>query len=253
MSMTGEATGKLDIGRVIQELFSVLGRNLATFAVLAVILTGVPSLLVGLVQVNFIEHGQAINWQTMLGGVVAGLAGLILQGTVIYGTVTDLNGRRATLAECLSIGLSSFLPLLGIGILMGFAIALGFVLLIVPGVMLACAWCVAVPVFVVEQPPLFDVFGRSARLTAGNRWRIFGLFVLYMLASIVVELVLGVFSGAAKLATGGGVTLMQAVIFAPIVSVITALIGATGGAVLYVELRRLRDGVGPEGLAAIFD
>jgi hypothetical protein len=254
MTAVGDPNGQLDIGRVIQQLFSVLGRNFLNFLVLAIILTGLPTLLVGILQLNFLRGGQIINWQTILGGVVSLLAGLILQGTVIYGTVTDLNGRRATLGESLSIGLRSFLPLLGIGILFGVAVACGMILLIVPGIMMLVAWCVAVPAYVVEQTSLFGAFGRSAELTRGNRWRIFALFVLYLVASIIVEALLGVFSTAGSLAAGGtGITFARAIIFTPLISVATALLATTGGAVLYVELRHVRDGVGPAGLAAIFD
>jgi hypothetical protein len=188
-----------------------------------------------------------------VGGIVSGLAGLILEGTVIYGTVTDLNGRPARLADCLSVGLRSFLPLLGIAILFGIAVAFGALLLIVPGVMLAVAWCVAVPSYVVEQTGVFGAFARSAELTRGNRWRIFGLFIIYFVATIILEVVLGVFSGAASLASGGGMSFVQAIILGPLFRVAAALLGATATAALYVELRRVRDGVGADSLAAIFD
>lgn len=250
----GDSGGQLDIGRVIQDLFAVLGRNFVTFLILAVILVGLPGVLVGYLQMNFLRQGNFFPWQSMVGGLVAGLGALILQGTIIYGTVTDMNGRRAALADSLSIGLSSFLPLLGIGILFGLAVGIGLVLLIVPGIMLAVAWCVAVPAYVVEQPPLLEVFGRSAQLTRGNRWRIFALLILYFVALIIVEAVFGIFGTASRLAAGGGgIPMLQALIVTPLLSVANSLIGATGAAVLYVELRRVRDGVGPAGLAAIFD
>ena len=248
-----EAYGPLDIGRVIQSMFQVLGRNFVTFLVLAMILSGIPAVLVGLMQMNFLTRGELFSWQSFVGGIVSGLAGLILEGTVIYGTVTDLNGRRASLADCLSVGLRSFLPLLAIAILLGVAVAFGALLLIVPGVMLAVAWCVAVPSYVVEQTGIFGAFARSAELTRGNRWRIFGLFIIYFVATIILEVVLGVFSGAASLASGEGMSFAQAVILGPLFRVAAALLGATATAALYVELRRVRDGVGADSLAAIFD
>jgi hypothetical protein len=245
MSAMGETTGPLDIGRVIQDLFAVLGRNFVTFLVLAAILVGIPELVVGYLQLNFLQHGATFSWQTLVGAVVAALGGLILQGTIIYGTVTDMNGRRASLADSLSIGLRSFLPLLGIGILFGLAMGFGFVLLIVPGIMIAVAWCVAVPTYVVEQPPLLEAFGRSAQLTRGNRWRIFALFILYLVVLIIVEAVFGVLGMASRLMTGGGVSMVTALVFRPLIGIANGLIAATGGAVLYVELRRVRDGVRP--------
>jgi len=245
--------GALDIGRVIQQLFRVLGRNFVTFLALAVLLAGIPAILLGLLQMNVMARGQLFAWQSLLGSLVAGLFGLILQGTVIYGTVTDLNNRRAGVVDCLSVGLRSFLPLLGIGILLYAAIIAGTMLLIVPGLMLAVAWCVAVPAYVVEQTSLFGAFGRSAELTRGNRWRIFGLFIIYFVAFLILELVTGMFGSVARMSSGGGFSLMQVVVVRPLLGIGAALIGTVGAAVLYVDLRQIKDGVGPEGLAAIFD
>jgi len=253
MTTMSETTGQLDMGRVIQDLFGVLGRNFVTFLILAAVLVGLPGLLAGYMQMSLLTQGHLFDWRATLVGLVPAVGALILQGTIIYGAVTDMNGKRASLADCISIGLRCFLPLLGIGILFGLAVACGLILLIVPGVMLAIAWCVTVPAYVVEQPPLLDSFGRSAQLTRGNRWRIFALFIVYLVAVIIVEAVLGVFGTASRLAAGGGIPLMQAMVFTPLISVANALIGGTGAAVLYVELRRLRDGVGPAGLAAVFD
>jgi hypothetical protein len=260
MSAVGDTSGKLDLGRVIQQLFSVLGRNFATFAILAVLLAGVPTaVLYGLMGDLLARNGDPsqifgprLGW-FFLGALVTGLFGVIMQATIIYGTVSDLNERKVSLADSLSVGLRAFLPILGLGILMGLAIMLGFILLIVPGLMLAIAWCVAVPAYVVEQPGIIGAFGRSAALTRGNRWRIFGLFVIYIVAAFVVQLVVNMIGGVTNLATIGGSGLVNRIVLLPLIQVITLLISSTGVAVLYVELRRLRDGVGPAGLAAIFD
>ncbi|MDB5465792.1 MAG: hypothetical protein JWQ46_554 [Phenylobacterium sp.] len=250
----GGVAGKLDIGRVIQELFAVLRSNFATFAILALILTGLPTALVGFLQLNMVRSGTQGLSGFGAGGIVSGLATLILQAALIYGTVADLNGRPVSVTDGLRTGLRVFLPLLGISILYVLAVAVGLVLLVVPGVMIAIAWCVAIPVFVIEQTGVFDAFGRSAQLTRGNRWRIFGLFLIYVIATVIVEAIVGALGGAVGVASGGGVIgVFQAVVIMPLISVASALIGATGTAVLYVELRRLKDGVGPEALAAIFD
>jgi hypothetical protein len=259
MSTMGDTSGKLDLGRVIQETFSVLGRNFITFAVLAVVLTGLPTMLVGFLQgepaaITTTEAFGTRFLTSAIGGVVAALTGLILQGTIIYGTVSDLNGKPASVTDSLRVGLYAFLPLLLLGIMIGLACMVGFMLLIVPGVMLAIAWCVAIPAYVVERPNLMDTFGRSADLTRGNRWTIFGLFVLYVIVVLIIEMVLmGLFGGLVRAILSGGSTLAIRVIVAPLINVANALVGATGAAVLYVELRRVRDGVGPAGLAAIFD
>ncbi len=259
MSLMGDSAANLDIGRVIQQTFGVLGRNIVTFLVLSVILVGIPGVLVGFLQLNVLRTGQLFAWPTVIGGLVAGLAAVILQATIIYGTVTDLNKAPASLADCLRVGLRIFVPVLAIGFLLTLAIGAGFVLLLVPGFMMLCAWCLCVPAYVVEQTGIFGAFSRSATLTKGNRWRIFLLMILYFIALFIIEALMGFFSAPMRIAAGGAVAAagalgpMRVLVFTPLLNTANSLVGAVGVAAIYVELRRVREGVGPEGLAAIFD
>ena len=238
---------ELDIGGVIRDIIGVLQRNLTPFLLLAAILVGIPSVLTGLAQTMYLGAG---GWSHLPSFAFAGLirlvASLILQAALIYGAVTDLNGRRASVSQCLSVGLNDFLPLFGIGLLAGIAICIGLMFLIVPGVILAVMWCVAVPAFVAERMPVMESFGRSVRLTEGNRWRIFALFVIFALASAVLSAVVGAVTVFAPFA-------FREVVVQPIVAVITGLVGATGAAVLYVELRRIKEGVDPARIATGFE
>ena len=53
------------------------------------------------------------------------------------------------------------MPLLVAGLLAGICIALGFVLLIVPGLVLLTIWAVIAPVIVIERTGALEAFGRS--------------------------------------------------------------------------------------------
>lgn len=261
MTVATAETGQLDIGKVIQDVFAVLGRNFVPFLALSAILAGIPAVLIGLIQASSLAAGLAPNPaaalaslpQVGLVGLVSLVAGLVLQGTIVYGAVSDMNGRHPTLSQCLSVGLNHFLGLFAIALLAGLAIFLGFMLLIVPGLMLWVAWSVVVPAYVAEQIPIMQTFGRSADLTRGNRWRIFALFLVYLVAAIVVQIVVGAVGGIFSLGAPGTALAIRAVIVQPVISTLNAMIGATGAAVLYTELRRVREGVGPEALASVFD
>jgi hypothetical protein len=254
------ASAGLDIGRVIQETFQVLGRHLVTFLILALILVGIPRALLGVVQVSMLStavatmtFGGPVLYWGLLGLLVSVVTSVILQATIISGAASDMNGRPVSVTDSLRIGLRAFLPLIGLSILLGIAVWFGFLLLIVPGVLMALAWCVAVPVYVVEQPGVFASFERSAELTRGNRLRIFGLACLFFVAGIIISIVFGIVGGILRFATAGVFLYVQAAILSPIIGAAVAALGATLSAVLYVELRRVREGVGPQGLAAIFD
>ena len=251
---------ELDIGRVIQETFAVLGRHFVTFLILALILVGIPRALVGLTQVSMVRAaagaltfaGPAMYWG-FLGGLVSLVTSAILQATIITAAASDLNGRPVSVGECLRVGLRAFLPLIGLSILLGIAIGLGFILLIVPGILLWLAWCVAVPAYVVEQPGVFASFERSADLTRGNRLRIFALACVFVVAAIIVTIVVGAVGGILSFATAGLFVYVSAAIVSPVIAAVVGALAATLSAVLYMELRRVREGAGASSLATMFD
>lgn len=252
MAVLGERA-RLDIGRVLQGTFSVIGRNFVTFLVLSLIFAGLPSVLTTLGLSQMRATGPTTfnmpQWQVLIPSwLVAIVANSVLQGALVHATVSDLNGRPARIADCLATGLRHFLPLIAIGILSALGIAVGAMLLLVPGIMLACAWCLAVPSEVVERTTIMSSFRRSRDLTRGNRWRIFGLFALYVILSWVIQMVLaGVFAGVT-----GNISAASLMI-TPVIAVINGMIGATGVGVLYSEIRQARDGIGAAELAAVFD
>lgn len=263
MSVDVVEPGKLDIGRVISETFQVLGRNAVAFLVLALLLAGIPGGIIYYLQAGNVAAMQAGNFSAGyfesvgLTGLVALVTTAILQGALIYGTVQDLNGERPDIGQCLATGLRAFLPLIGVSILFALAVVFGFVLLIVPGLMIICAWCVAVPSLVAERTGVFGAFSRAADLTRGNRWRIFALLIVVWVIAIVIGAVIGAITTGAAFVSGGldPIALIRSpvrVVGQVISSTLTSVISSTGVAVLYVELRRARDGLGPQWLSEIF-
>lgn len=259
---------KLDIARVLEGTFKALSRNIVTFGVLALLLAGLPAAIIGAIQVSLLRGaGGAISTDMFLNpgywtnAGLGGLAGLILnailQGALIQATVEDLNGGRPTVGAALATGLRNFLPLIGVTILFALAVGFGTVLLIVPGIMIACAWCVAVPSLVADRTGVFGAFSRAADLTRGNRWRIFALGIVIGIIMIVVDAVFNAVVGVSAFATDPLQTLDRLLspvflVASVIRSTVTSVIGAALVAVLYVELRRLKEGAAPGWLADIF-
>ena len=259
--------GKLDIGRVISQTFAVVGRNFLAFAGLSLLLYGLPLTILSTIQARYAVNLGATTLDTdaILWSVYVGLASMItntiLQGALIYGTVQDMNGQRASLGACLAVGLRNFLPLIGLSILFSIALVFGFALLVVPGFMMLTAWAVVVPALVADRTGIIGAFSRSAELTRGNRWRIFGLFIVSWIILMVISLVFGAVIGANVFAAAlsGDADAIQAAALNPlsiavnaISNTILALLSATGFAVLYVELRKVREGLGPQWLADVF-
>ncbi len=71
-------------------------------------------------------------------------------------------------------------------------VMVGFVLIIVPGLMLITFWCVVVPVEVLERRGVFASFARSRELVRGNGWNVFGVIVVVYVAVLAISLLAGV-------------------------------------------------------------
>jgi hypothetical protein len=189
-----------------------------------------------------------------IGWVLAIVGTYMLQGIVVLITVNGLNGKTMNLGGAFAAGASVILPLFGLAIIMGLGMALGFLLLVVPGLFLMVLWCVASPVVVVEKRGIFESLQRSRDLSRGYRWPIFGLMVIYAIASIVF----GMFVGGIGMATGGSFAtgspdLMVNMATTVLSSIITSIVASAGVGALYYELRSIKEGVGPEQLASVFD
>jgi MFS family permease len=126
-------------------------------------------------------------------GIISLIVSLFFVGAVVH-LVKDLDdGRRDEELSSLFAGVGPvFWQLLAVAILAGIGIAIGLVLLIIPGLILITLWAVAVPVVVLEKPGVFASFGRSRELVRGHGWPVFGTLVVTWLITIGVAIVGGI-------------------------------------------------------------
>jgi len=257
---SGGAHGSFDLGRVIQRTFASIRQNWMVFLVASIILVGIPSAIQTFGQLNGGGLYGADDFR--LSNILIGLVGWVLwiigtymlQGMVVKVTVNGFNGKAMGLGPAFEAGVRLFLPLLGLGIVAGLGMILGFILLIVPGLILAVIWSASTGAVVIEGRGVFESLQRSRDLTRGYRWPIFGLVVIYAVVSIVI----GMLVGGIGAATGGsflnGPTNLFAGMATTVISnILTGVIGGAGAAALYYELRSVKEGVGPDQLAAVFD
>jgi len=247
--------GPFDLGRVIQRTFTTIRENAAIFFGAATVMVGAPSVVMGLGQSTVVTDGGAAGFLTMAAGWVFYLAGLyMVQGMVVKAAINGFNGKTTSFSQAFDVGVKMFLPLLGLAIIAGLGAGLASLALIVPGVIVAVMWSVASPAVVVEQRGVFESLQRSRDLTRGYRWNVFGLMVIYVILSWII----GAAVGALGLATGGGFfdgspNLWVNMASGVVVNILSAVVASAGVAALYYELRTVKEGAGPEALAAIFD
>lgn len=267
MATVAEAEDRtVSIGRIFGRTFETIVNNPVATLGIAFLFGALPSLLMQILAQGFRAEaltpgrslamiGVTIFW--ILASIVLAM---ITQGALVRATVTQSEGRRATLGETLMAGLTMALPLLGLAILSGIAMLLGFLLLIVPGIMLYVMWSVAAPALVEERLGIGAALGRSRTLTKGARWMIFGL----LLVVLVVAWLISAVAGLVNIALYGGAEGMMAAAMSGTMPIgmmaITLVTGTIFSAIwgvlltsLYVELRAWKDGPGGAALAEVFE
>lgn len=122
---------------------------------------------------------------------------VLYQGMVVTLVRDVQDGRRDhSIRELLGSVEPVLWKLLLVSVLFGIGVAAGFVLLVIPGLILMVLWAVVAPVTVLERPGVFAAFRRSRDLVRGNGWKVFGVLAVVFVAVIVVSIVAGIASAA---------------------------------------------------------
>lgn len=264
MASAVPATGDgLSVGRVFSRAASVITDNPVTVFGIAFVFGALPSLLINWFEQGLrgamtdqyaqIGYGAVVLASAIIGVVLSAL----VQGGMVRATLAHANGERASFAESASTGLSVALPLVGLAILMAIAVGVGFMVFVVPGIILYVMWAVASPVLVAERTGVFEAFGRSRELTKGARWKVLGVELVVLLTWWIIS---GVIGGLMFTMVGiNGVQQMAQhglpigwLIGTIILSTLVNALWSTVQTALYVELRTWKGGHPNEALQEIF-
>jgi hypothetical protein len=210
---------RIGVGDVISETFSVYGQNIGALLGSAIVVFVVVGLIAGLLQ-------NAGGFILILIAAAVRVAGDALYVGFVVELVSDArDGRRDQgVGDLFSAAAPYILPLIGFGILAGIGIAIGFVLIIVPGLILLTFWSVGAPAIVVEGIGPIDAFGRSWRLVRGEAWPVFGVLLLTFLIVVIVEAILGAIGAA--IGVGGFIVaaIISAAITAPVYAIAVSIL-----------------------------
>jgi hypothetical protein len=266
-------TQKLRIGDTLGLAFKIFSKNFIPFLILAAVAFS-PIYLGG----DYLIHRYQQTNPAAAAGMVSlvGWATLLLcipltTAMITYGVFQEMRGGDLSLGSCLSVGLSSLLSVLSVAILqivfvigaviatiipVAFLIgmmvaggrssaACGLMLLpliflaFVPAIMLWLRFFVAVPAAVEERPGALGSLRRSAFLTEGQRWPIFGIL-----------LVLGLCNGAIRM--GAALVPAAGPFLDPLAGLVTSALLATTCAVIYYRLRSFHESIDVDQIASVF-
>jgi hypothetical protein len=222
----------LDVGAVIRRVFSIYVEQASVLMPAA----AVVFVFTGILRTLLIAAAPAL---ALVAAVVALAAITLFTGMVVELVADVQDGRRDSSVRQL---LGAVTPVLGrlmlVGIVAGIGIVIGFILIIVPGLILITVWSVIAPVIVLERPPGLGALRRSRELVRGHGWQVFGVIAVLVVGVNVLADLLEVIGDSAG--TGAGIVVTV------VVQILTAPLAALAASVLYFELRGRAPAAPPE-------
>ena len=268
--MTGDSfyngdASRFSAGTVLSRSFSILLKHPFVFVGLS-FMAQIPRLVLTALTQNSTVIGQMVPLLSLI-------LGLAIQGAVAYGVYEALRGGAAHFGKSLSRGMARVFPIF-LATLSCFAFTIviivvinfpflilmdylgplvspvmGFLTLLATFALLS-KWCVFIPACVIERLGPIESPNRSSILTKGCRLKIAGLYLLYWLC----------FAISFRVIFGFGIIAEEAGIRAETISVLQGLASAVQlafvqvmTAVIYYELRDVKEGVSVNSLANVFD
>lgn len=196
----------LSIGELLDRSFAMYRRNFIVFVGIA----GVPALFylaARLAYIALLTKGQAIKatdpalsiWAQMSGrfavlnigmSIASFAVGIAAWCALVYATSAIYLGHSPSIAQAFAGLKGSFGRALGVSFVTGLLTMLGFVLLIVPGILLSLRWALVVPSTLLEQTGVSESRSRSSFLTEGSRGRILLIFIMWAVVLYALTMIL---------------------------------------------------------------
>jgi len=241
------------IGDVLSRSFSLYFKKLPLYYLVGLVVTA-PNLYFVMQSVNLtpttvdgrqvLPPGYWLTISLLLGVSVVCYA--IEYAALIHIALQDLRGRPVEAGMTVSRILSRTLPILAALFFSWFAVTLSALLLIVPAFIVWMMLSVVVPACVDDTPNPFTAMARSAELTKGNRWRLFGIHIIYIIVLIVFSLLQ---QGALAASVSRQTMMLLSFPLGVALSSWSAVLSAT----MYSALRVAKEGVEGDHIATVFD
>src|SRR5918998_810424 len=221
---------KLDTGRVFERIFTIY-REQFTLLIPAALVLFIPVAIVnGLVA----SGGNALG--ALIAGVIALIATYWYQGMVVEAVRDILDGRRDQTVGSLFSSVSPVIwTLIGAGLLATLIVIIGFILIIVPGLIALTLLALVAPAVVIDRAGVTQALRRSRELVRDNAWRVFGVIVVLFLLQFVAGALLTAIAGGISDDSFAGYAIADL-----IGRVLIVPLSAIAATVMYVELRRVK-------------
>lgn len=183
----------------------------------------------------------AVVTAAIIAAAIAVIISAILQAAILRGATQATIGDPVDVQASYRWGLRRFGSVLLVAFLVGITVAIGFILLVIPGIIFLVFFSVSVPAMVVENRRGTKAMGRSWNLVSGHFWHALGVILVAAIISAIVAGIIG---------SIGGSNWFLRWIFGAIGQIITAPFTALVSVLLYLDLRARKESLTTDTLRA---
>jgi hypothetical protein len=171
-----------DVGALFRDALAVFGRHAWLFILLSAAVVVPAELIVEGVGLEMLTSSYDSSPTLAEAAIPTAVEFLVVTPIIaaicIYALHTIAEGERPRAGAVFVAGFEAFTPLFGAVLLAALGIALGLLVLILPGVYLAVRWYFVPQAVVIDTARGPEALRRSSGLVEGFWWRTFGLIVL---------------------------------------------------------------------------
>lgn len=238
----------LTLGEVLDTSFGIYRRLFLPLLVVSVATQTIP-LAIGV----FVESAGGIGQQPALWLLSVGLAvvfGAVGSAASTFLIAETYLGESLTPQDAFLRSTPFMGRLIATSLLVSILIALGMLLLVVPGLILACGLILSTPALVLEDIPRpTDALARSWTLTRGFRLKIFASLLVALVLLLIPPITLGAFVAVGSGTVAESTAVLIMLIVQSILQILVYPYFYVLITVLYYDLRVRKEGLDLEMLA----
>jgi hypothetical protein len=240
---------RLAIGEAVGQSYAIYFKHFVPFFLITAV-ANVPAL--AYTQLASRVNASGLEPATMAGLTFGGvllshLPPQLAAAALAFGVLQHLRRRSVSTRECVTVGLSVMIPVIVVALLQFLAVMAGTMLCLIPGIVAAVVFAVAVPAAVEEKVGPIKAMQRSLVLTRDFRWGVFGILLVLFFINFVLGVLIGITIGVSP----GSLFVSQ--VLTMLYQIVASGIAATAGAFMYYRLRCIKESVDIDNLASVFD
>ena len=179
----------MNIGKILDKSINFIFKNILWITLIGFIMSFLPLSFEMWISTAESMNQSVVSILNIIVGLLITSVGILFAGMVTILLGEHFCGRKITWYQGFKKSIKKWIHLILLNIVITIAIMLGFILLIIPGIIVMCATICAIPAMMLEDLRPIKAFRRSWDLTKKNRFRILGYVILYCVVLIIINLI----------------------------------------------------------------